>query len=165
MNNTGYMQEWIVPILLSVVAIFVTILSCKWQMRTELKKILENYVSDKKYKAYYSAVSMVFTLLEESRQKKSANPDERFSELLKIKQDLFVYGSDEAFRAFTEYLCSCSPNSEDKDVFKPLLNFMLILRKEISGGKSTINTDDIMLNLMQSKEELCKYHEYQKNMV
>ena len=165
MNNTGYMQEWIVPILSSVVAIFVTILSCKWQMRTELKKILENYVSDKKYKAYYSAVSMVFTLLEESRQKKSANPDERFSELLKIKQDLFVYGSDEAFRAFTEYLCSCSPNSEDKYVFKPLLNFMLILRKEISGGKSTINTDDIMLNLMQSKEELCKYHEYQKNMV
>lgn len=69
MNNTGYMQEWIVPILSSVVAIFVTILSCKWQMRTELKKILENYVSDKKYKAYYSAVSMVFTLLEESRQK------------------------------------------------------------------------------------------------
>lgn len=165
MDNTGYMQEWIVPILSSVVAIFVTILSCKWQMRTELKKILENYVSDKKYKAYYSAVSMVFTLLEESRQKKSAIPDERFSELLKIKQDLFVYGSDEAFRAFTEYLCSCSPNSEDKDVFKPLLNFMLILRKEISGGKSTINTDDIMLNLMQSKEELCKYHEYQKNMV
>lgn len=165
MDNTGYMQEWIVPILSSVLAIFVTILSCKWQMRTELKKILENYVSDKKYKAYYSAVSMVFTLLEESRQKKSANPDERFSELLKIKQDLFVYGSDEAFRAFTEYLCSCSPNSEGKDVFKPLLNFMLILRKEISGGKSTINTDDIMLNLMQSKEELCKYHEYQKNMV
>lgn len=165
MDNTGFMQEWIVPILSSVVAIFVTILSCKWQMRTELKKILENYVSDKKYKAYYSAVSMVFTLLEEIRQKKSANPDERFSELLKIKQDLFVYGSDEAFRAFTEYLCSCSPNSEDKDVFKPLLNFMLILRKEISGGKSTINTDDIMLNLMQSKEELCKYHEYQKNMV
>lgn len=76
MDNTGYMQEWIVPILSSVVAIFVTILSCKWQMRTELKKILENYVSDKKYKAYYSAVSMVFTLLEESRQKKSANPDE-----------------------------------------------------------------------------------------
>lgn len=102
MDNTGYMQEWIVPILSSVVAIFVTILSCKWQMRTELKKILENYISDKKYKAYYSAVSMVFTLLEESRQKKSANPDERFSELLKIKQDLFVYGSDEAFRAFTE---------------------------------------------------------------
>lgn len=108
---------------------------------------------------------MVFTLLEESKQKKSANPDERFSELLKIKQDLFVYGSDEAFRAFTEYLCSCSPNSKGKDVFKPLLNFMLILRKEISGGKSTINTDDIILNLMQSKEELCKYHEYQKNMV
>ena len=40
--------------------------------------------------------------------------------------------------------------------------FMLIVRREISGGKSSISTDDIMLNLMQSKEELRKYHEFLK---
>lgn len=39
---------------------------------------------------------------------------------------------------------------------------MLIVRREISGGKSSIATDDIMLNLMQSKEELRKYHELLK---
>ena len=39
---------------------------------------------------------------------------------------------------------------------------MLIVRREISGGKSSISTDDIMLNLMQSKEELRKYHEFLK---
>lgn len=41
---------------------------------------------------------------------------------------------------------------------------MLVVRREISGGKSTITADDIMLNLMQSREELLKYHEFQKNM-
>lgn len=82
--------------------------------------------------------------------------------MLKVKQDLFVYGSDEAFRAFTAYLCSCSPNSDGNDVIKPLLDFMLIVRKEISGGKSSISTDDIMLNLMQNREELRKYHELLK---
>lgn len=46
--------------------------------------------------------------------------------------------------------------------FKPLLDFMLIVRREISGGKSSISIDDIMLNLMQSKEELRKYHEFLK---
>ena len=60
------------------------------------------------------------------------------------------------------YLCSCTPNTDGNDVFKPLLDFMLIVRKEISGGKSSISTDDIMLNLMQSREELCKYHEILK---
>lgn len=154
--------EWIVPILSSIVAVAVAVMTCKWQMRTELRKIIESYVSDKKYKAYYDAVNLVFTLLEEGRQKKTVNSDARFHDLLKVKQDLFVYGSDEAFRAFTAYLCSCTPNSDGSDVFKPLLDFMLIVRREISGGKSSIATDDIMLNLMQSKEELRKYHELLK---
>lgn len=156
------LQEWIVPILSSIVAVAVAVMICKWQMRTELRKILESYVSDKKYRAYYDAVNLVFTLLEEGRQNKTVNFHARFHELLKVKQDLFVYGSDEAFRAFTAYLCSCTPNSDGSDVFKPLLDFMLIVRREISGGKSSITTDDIMLNLMQSKEELRKYHELLK---
>lgn len=46
------LQEWIVPILSSIVAIAVAVMTCWWQMRTELRKILESYVSDKKYKAY-----------------------------------------------------------------------------------------------------------------
>lgn len=158
----GNFQEWIVPILSSIVAVEVAVMTCKWQMRTELRKILESYVSDKKYKAYYDAVNLVFTLLEEGRQNKTVNSDARFHDLLKVKQDLFVYGSDEAFRSFTAYLCSCTPNSDGSDVFKPLLDFMLIVRREISGGKSSISTDDIMLNLMQSKEELRKYHDFLK---
>lgn len=156
------LQEWIVPILSSIVAIVVAVMTCRWQMRTELRKILENYVSDKKYKAYYDVVNLVFTVLEESRQNKAENSNARFHDMLKVKQDLFVYGSDEAFRAFTAYLCSCSPNSDGNDVIKPLLDFMLIVRKEISGGKSSISTDDIMLNLMQNREELRKYHELLK---
>ena len=158
----GNLQEWIVPILSSIVAVAVAVMTCKWQMRTELRKILESYVSDKKYKAYYDAVNLVFTILEESRQNKTVNSDARFHDLLKVKQDIFVYGSNEAFRSFTDYLCSCSPNSGGSDVFKPLLDFMLIVRREISGGKSSISTDDIMLNLMQSKEELRKYHAFLK---
>lgn len=156
------LNEWIVPILSSFVAIVVAVMTCRWQMRTELRKILESYVSDKKYKAYYDVVNLVFTVLEEGRQNKTVNSNARFHDMLKVKQDLFVYGSDEAFRAFTEYLCSCTPNSNDNDVFKPLLDFMLIVRKEISGGKSSISTDDIMLNLMQNREELRKYHEFLK---
>lgn len=109
------LQEWIVPIFSSIVAIVVAVRTCRWQMRTELRKILESYVSDKKYKAYYAAVNLVFTRLEEGRQNKTVDSDARFHELLKVKQDLFVYGSDDAFRAFTEYLCSCTSNIDGND--------------------------------------------------
>lgn len=80
------LQEWIVPILSSFVAIVVAVMTCRWQMRTELRKILENYVSDKKYKAYYDVVNLVFTVLEESRQNKAVNSNARFHDMLKVKK-------------------------------------------------------------------------------
>lgn len=48
-------SEWIVAIITSMFAVAAAALTCRWQMKTEMRKILENYVSDKKYKAYYNA--------------------------------------------------------------------------------------------------------------
>ena len=50
-----------------------------------------------------------------------------------------------------------SQNQPNQDYIEYFLNFMLIVRKEISGGKSKLTTDDILLNIMQSHEELRKY--------
>lgn len=151
--------DWLIPISSSLVTIIATVLACRLQLRNELRKISENIVSDKKYKAYYNAVNLFYTTMSEGKIDGCIGDNlDRFQEMLKVKEDLFVYGSDKAFLAFTEYLCLCSKKSQSTDYFKPFLNFMLIIRKEISGGKSTITTDDILLNIMQSKDELRKYH-------
>lgn len=152
---------WLIPILSPLVTIIVTAMTCRWQLRTELRKISENIVSDKKYKAYYNAVNLFYTIMSETKMNGiMAQTSDKFPEMMKVKEDLFVYGSDDAFRAFTNYLCTCTAKDPKEDFFKPFLDFMLIVRREISGGKSTITTDDIMLNIMQSKEELRKYHQY-----
>lgn len=154
-------SEWVVPILTSIAAIIAAAFTCKRQMQTEMRKILENYVSDKKYKAYYNAVNLFYTIMNDNKKEKTKNSTSspiKFEDILKVKQDLFVYGSDEAFRAFTKFLC-VSTDHQQVDIFTPYLDFMLIVRKEISGGKSTITTDDILLNLMQSSKELQKYYE------
>lgn len=158
-------SEWVVPILTSIAAIIAAAFTCKWQMQTELRKILENYVSDKKYKAYYNTVNLFYTIMNDNKKEKpkgSTSSPIKFEDILNVKQDLFVYGSDEAFRVFTKFLCA-STDDQQVDTFTPYLNFMLIVRKEISGGKSTITTDDILLNLMQSSKELQKYHELANN--
>ena len=80
-----------------------------------------------------------------------------FQDMIKVKQDLFMYGSDESFKAFTEFLCSSS-DEDKKNNFVDFLNFMIIIRKELSGGRSPINGDDLLLNLMQSEIELQKFH-------
>ena len=158
-------SEWAVPILTSFAAIIAAAVTCKWQMQTEMRKILENYVSDKKYKAYYNAVNLFYTIMNDNKKEKpkgcTSSPI-KFEDILNVKQDLFVYGSDESFRDFTKFLCASTDNQQ-VDIFTPYLNFMLIVRKEISGGKSTITTDDILLNLMQSSKELQRYHELANN--
>lgn len=45
------LQEWVVPIFSSIAAIVIAVLTCRWKMSTELRKIRENYAADKKYKA------------------------------------------------------------------------------------------------------------------
>ena len=66
-------------------------MTCKWQLRTELRKISENYVSDKKYKAYYNAVNMFYSIMSEIKNKGAiVGPSDRFQEMLKVKEDLFV---------------------------------------------------------------------------
>ena len=153
-------SEWIVAIITSMFAVAAAALTCRWQMKTEMRKILENYVSDKKYKAYYNAVNLFFFFFKANKQGKNVDSAsaERYELLLKGKRDLFIYGSDDAFRTFTTFLCESSKDQQ-ADYFTPFLNFMLIVRKEISGGKSAITTDDIMLNLLQSRSELQKFHE------
>ena len=104
-------SEWLAPILTSLAAIIAAVFTCRWQMQTELRKILENYVSDKKYKAYYNAVNLFYTIMNENKQGKvqtSPISSDKFEVMLKVKQDLFVYGSDEAFRAFTGALTTNS---------------------------------------------------------
>jgi len=153
-------SEWIVAIITSMFAVAAAALTCRWQMKTEMRKILANYVSDKKYKAYYNAVNLFYSIMNENKQSKNVDPasPERYEIMLKVKRDLFIYGSDDAFRTFTTFLCESSKDQQ-ADYFTPFLNFMLIVRKEISGGKSAISTDDIMLNLLQSRSELQKFHE------
>ena len=68
-------------------AVAATVLTCRWQMKTEMRKILENYVSDKKYKAYYNAVNLFYSIMNENKQGKNVDPasPERYEILLKVK--------------------------------------------------------------------------------
>lgn len=150
-------MDQIIPILISAfTGIIVAILTWKFQLRTELSKILENYVSEKKYKAYYNAVNLFYRTMSNSKSKENKDTI-TFQDMIKVKQDLFMYGSDESFKAFTEYLCS-SIDKDEKNSFEDFLNFMIIIRKELSGGRSTIDGNDLLLNLMQSEIELQKFH-------
>lgn len=63
------------------------------------------------------------------------NSDDRCHELLKVKQDFYIYGSYDAFRTFTEYLCSCSPSADGTDIFKHYLILCWLLEEKYQEEK------------------------------
>lgn len=150
-------MDQIISIIVSAIAgILLAVLTWRFQMKMEFSKILESYVSDKKYKAYYNAIDLFYQIM--SASKTNNKEPVTVKHMIKVKQDLFMYGSDESFKAFTKYLC-LSTESNQKESFDAFLNFMIIIRKELSGTKSSITKKDILLNIMQSKSELEKFYD------
>lgn len=150
-------MEQIISIIASALAgILLAVLTWRFQMKMEFSKILESYISDKKYKAYYNAVDLFYRIMSAGKTNNKDSITVKY--MIKVKQDLFMYGSDESFKAFTKYLC-LSTESNQKDSFDAFLNFMIIIRKELSGTKSSITKEDILLNIMQSKSELEKFYD------
>lgn len=68
------------------------------------------------------------------------------------KRDIFMYGSDKVFRAFTNWLVNTNTPNQSNHL-DSYLNFILCIREDICG-KTRLTEDDVLLNLLQNEEEL-----------
>lgn len=140
-----------VPAIVAVAGIIIA-----WQ--TEKLRTMREQLSEKKYNAYVDAVRMFYSVLKDSKLNKPTNSNERLQEMIDIKRDIFMYGSDKVFKAFNKWLLSTT-NSNDKAQFSAFLDFVLEMRKDLCNGKTKLTKHDILLNLTQSEEEARKLFE------
>lgn len=116
---------------------------------------MREQLSEKKYKAYADAVKMFYSVLKDSRLHKPTNNKEMLMNMIDIKRDIFMYGSDKVFKAFNTWLLEAKENN-DKKQFSAFLDFVLEMRKDLCNGKTNLTKHDILLNLTQSEEEARK---------
>ena len=69
-----------------------------------------------------------------------------------------MYGSDDVFKAFNYWLV----NASEPWQFDACLDFILAIRKDLCG-KTKLKKEDILLNILQNKEELKKFKELMKS--
>ena len=150
------------PIIISIISILSTIiiaiLSWKNHLKTEKIKIIENQLSEKKYSAYSDISSLFFNILKDVKENKISNTKDNLSKLIDIKKNILMYGSDDVFIALCEYLESSTSQNGTITIDK-FLNLIVEIRKDMCGKKTKIKKQDILLLLMQNKEELKKYYE------
>lgn len=150
MDNTT-----IISILISLLTISSTVFVVILQRKTEKLKIIENQLSENKYKAYIDLVKVFYDILKEVRNKKETNSDVVGDKIFDAKKDIFMFGSDAVFKKFSAWLTFTSENPGDQRHLNLYLEMMLEIRKDMHS-KTNLSKNDIMQNVMQNRAELQK---------
>ena len=115
---------------------------------------MRSQLSERKHKVYADIITTFYSMLKDTTTKRITDMDKVKMKMIDAKRDIFMYGSDEVFKAFNHWLVNAGKPAQ----FKAYLQFILAIRRDICG-KTTLTEDDILLNLMQDESELQKFKE------
>ena len=152
------MIEFIIPIL----GLLIIILGWIVHRKTERIKIIENQLSEKKYKAYADIVALFYNILKDVKNNKNTNHKNTMGKMIDYKRDILMYGSDDVFCKFNKWLCACNESevvNDDEKLYnmKYFLEFILAIRKDMQGNKSKITEREILINLTQNEKDVDMY--------
>lgn len=153
--------ETIMPSLVGVLTAAIAIIGYFLHRQTERIKIVENQVSENKYKAYNQIVGYFYDILKDVKfnKKPKLNSAEK---LIDFKKDLLIYGSDKVFQKYISWLTYTTTYPGDNRHFKYFLELLIEIRKDMGNKKTKITKKDIMISLSQDVtvyEELKQYIE------
>ena len=152
------MSKEILELISIALSALLIVLGWLYSRRTEEVKIMRSQLSERKHKAYADIITTFYSVLKDTKNNKETSEKLIMSKMIDAKRDIFMYGSDEVFKAFNRWLVNASQPWQ----FDEFLKFILNIRKDICG-KTKLTTDDILLNLLQNKEEIRKFKETLKS--
>lgn len=143
----------IISILISLLTVSSTLFVVILQRKTEKLKIIENQLSENKYKAYIDLVEVFYDILKDVKNKKETDSNVVGNRIFDAKKDIFMFGSDAVFKKFSAWLTFTSENPGDQRHLNLYLEMMLEIRKDMHN-KTNLSKNDIMQNVMQNRSEL-----------
>ena len=151
-------QENLIALLSILISAIVALAGFIIARQTEKLRTMREQLSEKKYNAYADAVKMFYSVLKESKLNIPTDNEKRVQEMIDIKRDIFMYGSDKVFKAFNNWLLY-SNTTNNQEQLAAFLDFVLEMRKDLCNNKTKLTQHDILLNLTQSEEEARKLFE------
>lgn len=146
-----------IQIIITIITTTCIVLGWIIHRKTEQIKIMENQLSERKYKAYAEMVALFYSILNDVKKQKNTNQNIIIDKMTESKRDILLYGSDTVFDKFNKWLCSTTEEKEYKIQMKYFLDLILEMRKDMRGGKTKITEKDILLNLIQNRSEVDKF--------
>lgn len=137
-----------------VLAATVAILLYILKKKDDELNLVKNKISDEKYKTYFDIISMFFDLLKQDKGIGKISQDQLTARYIDIKKNLFLLGSDEIVKKFTEFDKNLTDYSTDKNLSKIVawLELFILIRKDSGNPKTKLTTDDILKSIMNEKD-------------
>ena len=154
-------EELAFKVLSIVLSIIIAYLGWKMQRKTERIKIMEGQLSEKRYSAYAKLYDFFYEMFKKSKDGKNIVTKEMRDKLLDAKKELIMYGTDDVVIALNKYLSSLT-NGNSYHQIDSFLDILVLIRKDMCG-KTKIDRDAILLNLMQDENELQKFKDMKKD--
>lgn len=110
----GYLSmshENIITLLSILISAVVAIAGIIIARQTEKLRTMREQLSEKKYKAYADAVKMFYSVFKDSKLHKPTNNNEMLKNMIDVKRDIFMYGSDKVFKAFNTWLLAAKEDN------------------------------------------------------
>ena len=145
----------VLGIISAVTTLACALMAALLHRKTERIKIMEGQLSEKRYSAYANLYDFFYEMFKAQKDNKNSNTKEMRNKLLDAKKELIMYGTDEVILALNKYLSSLTEDNTYKQL-DYFLDVMLLIRKDMCGT-TIIDRDDIMLSIMQDKNELQKF--------
>lgn len=154
-----------VNVILGFISIVVTLL-CAYlgallHRKTERIKIMEGQLSEKRYSAYEKLYDFFYDMLKNTKDNRDVCNKDMRNKLLDAKKELIMYGTDDVVFALNNYLSLFTEASTYKQL-DSFLDVMVLIREDMCG-KTKIDRDAILLNIMQDKKELQKFKAMELN--
>ena len=154
-----------VNVILGFISIVVTLL-CAYlgallHRKTERIKIMEGKLSEKRYSAYEKLYDFFYEMLKNTKDNRDVCNKDMRNKLLDAKKELIMYGTDDVVFALNNYLSLFTEASTYKQL-DSFLDVMVLIREDMCG-KTKIDRDAILLNIMQDKKELQKFKAMELN--
>lgn len=143
-----------IQIIITIITTTCIVLGWIIHRKTEQIKIMENQLSERKYKAYAEMVAVFYGVLKDVKKQKNTNLNVVMEKIIESKRDILLYGSDAVFDKFNKWLCSTTEEKEYNIQMKYFLDLILEMRKDMRGGKTKITEKDILINLIQNRSEV-----------
>ena len=102
------LSKEVLEILSVVLSALLIVLGWMYTRRTEELKIMRSQLSERKHKAYADLVATFYSAFKDTKNHEQTDMKAAMSKMIDAKRDIFMYGSDEVFRAFNKWLITIS---------------------------------------------------------